>query len=67
MSINLSNIDFQILIEEISNQIDYDVSLALLEEGLKEDDYIEIYKRLDRAPNRTELGMFGVMWSAHCC
>ncbi|MCX5926961.1 MAG: glucan biosynthesis protein, partial [Cyanobium sp. LacPavin_0920_WC12_MAG_63_22] len=24
-------------------------------------------RRLGRAPNRAELGMFGVMWSEHCC
>ena len=52
-----------------SNQIhpDYDVFKALEKEGLKSTDYIEIYRRLKRAPNRTELGMFGVMWSEHCC
>ena len=26
-----------------------------------------IRDRLNRPPNRTELGMFGVMWSEHCC
>ncbi|MEB3263974.1 MAG: phosphoribosylformylglycinamidine synthase subunit PurL [Synechococcus sp.] len=30
-------------------------------------DYDEICRRLGRAPNRAELGMFGVMWSEHCC
>ncbi len=47
--------------------VDYDLSAALRREGLTSDDYREICKRLNRAPNRTELGMFGVMWSEHCC
>ncbi len=46
---------------------DYDVSKALSEEGLTKADFEEICNRLDRPPNRTELGMFGVMWSEHCC
>jgi len=36
-------------------------------EGLKPDEYEEIVSRLGRHPNRAELGMFGVMWSEHCC
>jgi len=36
-------------------------------EGLKPTEYAEIVKRLGRHPNRAELGMFGVMWSEHCC
>ena len=36
-------------------------------EGLKPEEYDEIVKRLGRHPNRAELGMFGVMWSEHCC
>jgi phosphoribosylformylglycinamidine synthase len=36
-------------------------------EGLKPQEYDEIVRRLDRHPNRAELGMFGVMWSEHCC
>ena len=40
---------------------------ALRKEGLSEADYEEIVRRLGRAPNRAELGMFGVMWSEHCC
>ncbi len=47
--------------------VDYEVSSALVQEGLKQSDYDEICRRLGRAPNRTELGMFGVMWSEHCC
>ncbi|QLL29813.1 phosphoribosylformylglycinamidine synthase subunit PurL [Thermosynechococcus sichuanensis E542] len=36
-------------------------------EGLKPQEYAEIVRRLGRHPNRAELGMFGVMWSEHCC
>jgi phosphoribosylformylglycinamidine synthase subunit PurL len=36
-------------------------------EGLKPDEYEEIVRRLGRHPNQAELGMFGVMWSEHCC
>jgi len=36
-------------------------------EGLKPQEYEEIVHRLGRHPNRAELGMFGVMWSEHCC
>ncbi|MEM6449828.1 MAG: phosphoribosylformylglycinamidine synthase subunit PurL [Cyanobacteria bacterium P01_D01_bin.105] len=36
-------------------------------EGLKPEEYKEIVNRLGRHPNRAELGMFGVMWSEHCC
>jgi phosphoribosylformylglycinamidine synthase subunit PurL len=36
-------------------------------EGIKPDEYAEIVKRLGRHPNLAELGMFGVMWSEHCC
>jgi phosphoribosylformylglycinamidine synthase len=43
------------------------VRQALRQEGLSEADYAEIQRRLGRAPNRAELGMFGVMWSEHCC
>ena len=35
--------------------------------GLKPDEYEEIVRRLRRHPNKAELGMFGVMWSEHCC
>lgn len=35
--------------------------------GLKPQEYAEIVRRLGRHPNRAELGMFGVMWSEHCC
>ncbi|MEC8441595.1 MAG: phosphoribosylformylglycinamidine synthase subunit PurL [Cyanobacteriota bacterium] len=45
----------------------YDVSAALKQEGLKPTDWEEICRRLGREPNRAELGMFGVMWSEHCC
>ncbi|MDJ0725292.1 MAG: phosphoribosylformylglycinamidine synthase subunit PurL [Prochloraceae cyanobacterium] len=36
-------------------------------EGIKPQEYEEIVKRLGRHPNKAELGMFGVMWSEHCC
>ncbi len=45
----------------------YDLESALLQEGLGDDDFKEICRRLGRPPNRVELGMFGVMWSEHCC
>lgn len=34
---------------------------------LKPEEYEEIVQRLGRHPNKAELGMFGVMWSEHCC
>ncbi|MEA5519258.1 phosphoribosylformylglycinamidine synthase subunit PurL [Limnoraphis robusta] len=36
-------------------------------EGIKPGEYEEIVQRLGRHPNKAELGMFGVMWSEHCC
>ena len=36
-------------------------------EGIKPEEYEEIVCRLGRHPNKAELGMFGVMWSEHCC
>jgi phosphoribosylformylglycinamidine synthase len=36
-------------------------------EGLTTSEYEEIVQRLGRHPNKAELGMFGVMWSEHCC
>ncbi len=36
-------------------------------EGIKAEEYQEIVNRLGRHPNKAELGMFGVMWSEHCC
>lgn len=35
-------------------------------EGLTETEYEMIMDILGREPNRTELGMYGVMWSEHC-
>lgn len=35
--------------------------------GIRPNEYEEIVRRLGRHPNRAELGMFGVMWSEHCC
>ena len=45
----------------------FDINESLKVENLTIHDYEEICKRLGRNPNRTELGMFGVMWSEHCC
>ncbi|MEM6256049.1 MAG: phosphoribosylformylglycinamidine synthase subunit PurL [Cyanobacteria bacterium P01_D01_bin.156] len=49
-----------------SNQIPFSQE-EIASEGLKPGEYDEIVKRLGRHPNRAELGMFGVMWSEHCC
>ena len=46
---------------------EYSIPEALKKENLSQADYDEICRRLGRAPNRAELGMFGVMWSEHCC
>lgn len=46
---------------------DFPLAEALRKENLSQADYEEICRRLGRAPNRAELGMFGVMWSEHCC
>ncbi len=54
------------MINSLNNDT-YDVNEILKVENLTCDDYEEICKRLGRKPNRTELGMFGVMWSEHCC
>ena len=51
----------------LSDSPGYDHVAALRQEGLKPRDWDEICRRLGRAPNRVELGMFGVMWSEHCC
>jgi len=59
--------EFIKLISSSEHNVEYDVQKSLKQEGLKESDYLEIYSRLKRPPNRTELGMFGVMWSEHCC
>ncbi|MGD1699972.1 phosphoribosylformylglycinamidine synthase subunit PurL [Dapis sp. BLCC M229] len=42
-------------------------SEEIASEGIKPEEYQEILNRLDRHPNKAELGMFGVMWSEHCC
>ncbi|AFY77400.1 phosphoribosylformylglycinamidine synthase II [Pleurocapsa sp. PCC 7327] len=39
----------------------------IADEGIKPEEYKEIVRRLGRHPNKAELGMFGVMWSEHCC
>ena len=61
------NKDFNKLINSSGFIVDYDVLASLDQEGLKITDFLEIYRRLNRPPNRNELGMFGVMWSEHCC
>lgn len=43
------------------------IAAQVAREGLTPDDYDEIVRRLGREPNQAELGMFGVMWSEHCC
>lgn len=40
---------------------------AIKREGLTLAEYKMIGDRLQRKPNPVELGMFGVMWSEHCC
>ncbi len=37
------------------------------QQGLSPAEYDQIVEQLGRHPNPTELGMFGVMWSEHCC
>ncbi len=59
--------DFNQFINSPKFFVEYDVLSSLQQEGLKQSDYVEICRRLNRAPNRNELGMFGVMWSEHCC
>ena len=50
------------MINQYNNDL-YDLNEALQVENLTLNDYEEICKRLNRKPSRTELGMFGVMWS----
>jgi phosphoribosylformylglycinamidine synthase subunit PurL len=42
-------------------------SAEIAAQGIKPNEYEEIVQRLGRHPNKAELGMFGVMWSEHCC
>ena len=67
MTFSVKNNDFDQIINSPNYFVDYDVLSSLQKEGLKKSDYVEICKRLKRGPNRNELGMFGVMWSEHCC
>ncbi len=39
---------------------------VVAEHGLSTEEYAKILEILGRAPNRTELGVFSVMWSEHC-
>ena len=67
MTFSSENNDFNQFINLPKFFVEYDVLSSLKKEGLKQSDYVEICRRLNRAPNRNELGMFGVMWSEHCC
>ncbi len=67
MTVSFENKDFNQFINSSKFLVEYDVMSALEQEGLKQSDYSEICRRLNRPPNRNELGMFGVMWSEHCC
>ncbi|HEY5107689.1 MAG TPA: phosphoribosylformylglycinamidine synthase subunit PurL [Caulobacteraceae bacterium] len=42
------------------------LSELAIEQGLKPEEYDLIVRRLNREPNRLELGIFSVMWSEHC-
>ena len=66
MTESFENNDFNQFINSSKFLVEYDVVSALEQEGLKQSDYVEIFRRLNRAPNRYELGMIGVMWSDHC-
>ena len=59
--------DLLTVVQSSSAAETFDVEAALRQEGLTQQDYVEIQRRLGRDPNRAELGMFGVMWSEHCC
>ncbi|GAA2561103.1 phosphoribosylformylglycinamidine synthase [Neomicrococcus aestuarii] len=43
-----------------------DVDLPWAELGLKQNEYDEIVKLLERRPTAAELAMYSVMWSEHC-
>src|ERR1700728_2060383 len=42
------------------------IAETAVEFGLKPEEYDVIVRRLNREPNRLELGVFSVMWSEHC-
>ena len=67
MTVSFENKDFNQFINSSKFLVEYDVTSALEQEGLKQSDYVEICRILKRPQNRNELGMFGVMWSEHCC
>ena len=67
MTYSSKNNHFDQIINSTKFFVEYDVLTSLQQEGLKQSDYVEICRRLNRPPNRNELGMFGVMWSEHCC
>lgn len=66
-SATLGEDDLLTVVQSSSVAETFDVAAALRQEGLTQQDYAEIQHRLGREPNRAELGMFGVMWSEHCC
>ena len=39
----------------------------LAQHSLTEEEYKRVVQILGRQPNLTELGIFSVMWSEHCC
>ncbi|MGO3657684.1 MAG: phosphoribosylformylglycinamidine synthase subunit PurL, partial [Micrococcaceae bacterium] len=43
-----------------------DTELPWAELGLKENEFEEIKRILDRRPTAAELAMYSVMWSEHC-
>jgi len=66
LSATLGVDDLLTVVQSSSAAETFDVEAALRQEGLTQQDYVEIQRRLGRDPNRAELGMFGVMWSEHC-
>ncbi len=48
------------------NDAPQDLAKVAAEFGLASEEYDLIVRRLNREPNRLELGVFSVMWSEHC-
>ena len=54
--------------QEVLAKQELEVNLELvLDHGLTEEEFERIKKILGRTPTFTELGIFSVMWSEHCC
>ena len=54
--------------QEVLAKQELEVNLELvLDHGLTEEEFERILKILGRTPTFTELGIFSVMWSEHCC